>query len=376
MKKIFEVDLLRSLACLIIIFYHLHTYVGEWLDVDLDGLPNPRYLNRGFGGYVGIGMFVFLSGYVTDLHYRNLSTRDEIVRFWKKRAVRVYPLYWVVLPLYLFIYRNQYSLNGPEMLIHFAGAQMLMAPRFTTTIVTIWFVGMILLYYLIYPFLLKLSRGESRYFLLLSVAVVGVIYMIHEILDIIDIRVVHYFFVFIAGIFACRFEVFSWKGHSRALLFGSAAALILSTGFHYYALYVYDPLTNDALIEDFIHNEHLVLLVFIITMNAIVLSFTFFMFWCAKFYSEHTGRNGKVPKGSARISLFAFASYSIYLFHRPFLNRVNWILTTKLDLEWELKNLIIVLIGLPTLFMLSYYVQVTENSIMKRLRRKPAAESQ
>ncbi|MBW4717858.1 acyltransferase family protein [Saccharothrix obliqua] len=72
---------MRFLAALAVVLCHL------WVEVALDGsghVPAPAY----FGGWVGVGFFFVLSGFVLAWSAR---PHDTVIGFWRRRLVKIYP---------------------------------------------------------------------------------------------------------------------------------------------------------------------------------------------------------------------------------------------------------------------------------------------
>ena len=92
-ERFHEIDLLRALACLMVVAFH-YLYRGA-----LDGW-SPVAEPSGLGdfaryGYLGVHLFFIISGFVIFLSVRNATVRD----FFASRVSRLYPAYWVAVPL-------------------------------------------------------------------------------------------------------------------------------------------------------------------------------------------------------------------------------------------------------------------------------------
>ena len=92
---------LRGFSLLLVLLYH----VGNIVDLHLG---DPR-LVRWFGfGHCGVDIFFVISGFIMFyLHGKEFGQPDKVVVYLKKRAVRIYPIYWllttaVLLPALLF----------------------------------------------------------------------------------------------------------------------------------------------------------------------------------------------------------------------------------------------------------------------------------
>ncbi|MBM3122307.1 MAG: acyltransferase, partial [Chloroflexi bacterium] len=147
-RRLQALDVLRALAVILLILHHGGMYNFSLLDFDLKQV-------RGFVGLYLLGSFVFLSGCLSIRSVEGLGLR----RFLTKRLVRIYVPY--VITLVLFLWLIEPDLSGPDLILHLLGAQVLLAPKFTTPILTLWFIGLILLCYVILAILTRTLKRPS-----------------------------------------------------------------------------------------------------------------------------------------------------------------------------------------------------------------------
>lgn len=269
MKKLVSIDYMRALSAIYIVaFWHLMEYVKA--------IPEHLYKNIWTGTItVGIlGLFVFISGYLTGGRKgQSLSPLD----FYRKRLMRIYPLY--ALAIYLFYL---YGINGSQTsLISLFGLSM----YYGSKPITLWFITMIVMFYLLAPFLLKLADRPLRYFAAVSgvfTASVG-LYMA---VGTVDIRLLLYLPCFAAGLFCSIHgivnKVFNLK--TMMLLLGMGLPLM--------------QLESGMLAPSRLGRV------------PIILSLAYLTFYL--FY-----RNEKLFKNSRLITFLSYGSFAMYLFHRP-----------------------------------------------------------
>ncbi|SFQ09656.1 acyltransferase family protein [Tranquillimonas alkanivorans] len=91
----------RAVAAILVVFYHANDFV----------LPLRLYDGeiawKGFGwGYAGVEFFFVLSGFIIAyVHREDLGRPARVARFLRKRVIRIYPIYWVVLTFLLLGYQ-------------------------------------------------------------------------------------------------------------------------------------------------------------------------------------------------------------------------------------------------------------------------------
>lgn len=165
-------------------------------------------------GDAALGLFFFLSGHALMLKSREPHEDAGIVAFMKRRAVRIYPLYWLALVLTLLaqslLFRDLSSYSqvtiedASQLLICAAGLQAMFKNVFVDQNIGIfWFVGTILLYYLLFPIILNLAarlKGPfTRSVLLVSLALYLSLALIALMTRTFDDRIFSFYWFFIAG---------------------------------------------------------------------------------------------------------------------------------------------------------------------------------
>jgi peptidoglycan/LPS O-acetylase OafA/YrhL len=166
-KRLFELDALRAVAITLIVFSHLILFIKSnifILTVNSINFVFPVW-------FYGLSLFFFISGFVLHYKHPTISNRQDAINFLKRRVVRIYPLYWIALAVLitLGITLGMDAWNFFLVTIYFCGLQVFFPPGHEW-FGLLWFVGLILLYYLIYLVLARLSNAPK----LLFTAVFGV----------------------------------------------------------------------------------------------------------------------------------------------------------------------------------------------------------
>ncbi len=141
-----------------------------------------------------LGAFVFLSGYILTSHYGTVNTAKDILRFINKRVLRIYPLYLSSLILLL--------VTAEITAKQFWAGTLLLNAVLDIKLITLWFVAMIFIFYLILPLMLY------RYSLTRFIISLGSFLCICILLDIfagwIDTRMYYYLTVFVFGVLCSK----------------------------------------------------------------------------------------------------------------------------------------------------------------------------
>jgi peptidoglycan/LPS O-acetylase OafA/YrhL len=293
-----EVDILKASAILLIVFGHIDNNISNY---DL-----VRFLGN-YNGIIGLSIFFFISGFLLSQSDSVINSMEAIKKFYMKKFIRIFPLYWVALLSLIIIFGllqinpghvDPYNFSLGNLLIHFFGLQGIFP---YTSIQSMWFVGVIVLFYLLYPIIAYLSKTlfetiivSSFFFILLVI--------IHFFLGLIAIDALIYFPLFISGIFIHQIAYSSKKfldeQFLKKILFSNL--ILISVIF---LVFVFSELYQLNL--QFLKPQ-ILLLCAMIPFCIIYLIFTHLFIKI----------RGKIM---LLISLIAFATYAIYLFHHQFL---------------------------------------------------------
>jgi peptidoglycan/LPS O-acetylase OafA/YrhL len=90
--RLYEIDLLRITAALAVVFYH-YTFSGYAAHYTSIAFPGVNAVTR--YGYLGVDMFLTISGFVVLLSAWGRRPRDFVI----SRMIRLYPAYWVAVTI-------------------------------------------------------------------------------------------------------------------------------------------------------------------------------------------------------------------------------------------------------------------------------------
>lgn len=397
-NKIIAFDFLRALAIIMIIPAHLSNFLfSTYSKLGLYAF-DPFFAN------MGLGLFIFMSGYLLYYNNPSINTYQDIFSFYKKRLLRIFPLYWAALIAFIlifsvfapklhsgFVFPNaQNVFTYYNILIHLLGLQIILAPAYSSPMLTLYFIGLIVAFYIVYPFITMFSRNSKQLLFVSSTLFFG-FFLVSTIFDIIDVRFFMFFWIFVLGIFSCKEKLFEKSeeilknNYVRILLaafpiifviivvLGSRTVLFLdpdvsltvksASGGKIESLMIISMLSHVA------NSLGLNYDVLKLVIDTILLNF-FAMFFCILEYGFAVKIiNDKLSYSiSSLITNIATSSYCVYLFHRPFL--ALWDAGTNFIHNPILHDVTTIFVALPLLFFISYHLQSFEFDLKKYISNK------
>jgi peptidoglycan/LPS O-acetylase OafA/YrhL len=293
-----EVDILKATAILLIVFGHI--------DNNLTNYELVRLLGE-YNGIIGLSIFFFISGFLLSQTDSVIKSMKDIKKFYMKKCIRIFPLYWVALASLIIIFGlwqinpghvNPYNFSLDNLLLHFFGLQGIFPYN---SIQSMWFVGVIVLFYLLYPIIVYLSKNLFETFIVSS-GILILLVILHVFLGLININGLLYYPVFITGIFINQIAYSSKKivdeNFLKKILFLN---IILISGIFLVLIVSEFYQSNLQFLK-----PQLLLLGAMIPFCVIYLIFTHIFIKI----------RGKIME---LISLIAFATYAIYLFQHQIL---------------------------------------------------------
>jgi len=166
-KRIFYLDFIRTISMIIVVTYHFFFHFK-----DFSIYPLHPFLSNSKWGIIGVTMFFLLSGFsLTMINYKKIDLKV----YYNKRFKSIYPLFWIVYITFFIIllFKNGgFSWNMPKLFIIFSilGIDGYMGAMGIPTagIIGEWFLGCLLIIYLIYPLLLMIIKKKPKLFLCIT----------------------------------------------------------------------------------------------------------------------------------------------------------------------------------------------------------------
>jgi len=305
------IEVLRAASVLYIVgFWHLLNYVPH----------PPPYANALTYRMtvIVLGIFVFFSGYL--IASRDIpATQTGLWSFYKKRLLRIWPLYALALTLFVI-----FKLTSIETaLLASVGVGMV----FHGPPPTLWFGAMLLLFYLVAPALVFSSRAP-----LLFLSFAAGLFLIAQTCAI-DSRLSIYLPAFALGIFTAR----NREIIDRVPLYAIAIACV---GAFYISSFATFPETASASI-------------FIASLVPL---------FCL-LVGERIARDFKAPQ---IFGLISYAGYAMYLFHRPlYMAMISWIPAA----HPQLTTFVLCVPGVPGVIAISYIIQLGYDTLLAKFER-------
>jgi peptidoglycan/LPS O-acetylase OafA/YrhL len=363
--RLIELDILRILAILLIIYVHSSDYIYkisilEWL--------------RDGGRYLGLGLFVFLSGF--GLQYSIINKDFDIISFLKKRIIKLYPLYifslflYIILFHYLQIYHTSWDFSPiyQTAFLHIFSLQVLFSPIYPT-IYTLWFIGMIIPLYFIFVLTAKINNTK---FIKYNIYILLFLIIIRILFNIIDLRFFLYYSIFIIGVLYARNSIIDKlilflndKNNIKKAIFYTILLVFLSIIIYwFYKYFVSIPIP----IKKFNITIHLksyiaIFIYSILSINSLIL----IVFLLNKLWAN------KIEYLSNFIKNVSNICYPVYLLHRVVYAIFYFIILNKLHFSIKVGTL---LFPLFTLFLflisgiISYFEKITIDWFSVKIKPK------
>ncbi|MFZ1329918.1 MAG: acyltransferase [Chitinophagaceae bacterium] len=161
-------DGLRGLAILLVVVYH-----------------NFGFINVFFFGGLGVDLFCVLSGFlITDILLKTLHQKDYLKKFYMRRVLRIFPLYYLCLILFLLIipqlniaFDIKYYTDNQVWLWTYLQNWLYIFknPDQTNTLNHLWSLAVEEQFYLLWPLVILVIRKPKHLLLFISLLLVAVL---------------------------------------------------------------------------------------------------------------------------------------------------------------------------------------------------------
>jgi peptidoglycan/LPS O-acetylase OafA/YrhL len=372
--RVVELDILRAVAIIIIIFAHFNFF-----------LPNVQFSNFAVGTVIhttiisfGVALFLFISGFVLYLNHPSFPQGNGLADFFKKRVLRIFPLYWLAIATQVAT-GTQFA-SRIDALVVVLGLQGFLSPRFVTNIFLYWwFIGVILVLYTIYPLIISLAsdgfrlpawmQSDALKFALMLIVPFLILGAARSALFIITDSVFIFYGIFVLGIAVSKFHLLDKYGfltddRTRLLRYVAVFAVSIT------ALLFIDNVpwlsANVSAVSRFASFGFS-----FIEMNVLFLLFSLLAFSLARIIVVSSSQTSRRPSHAVwyrALLLISFSSYAVYLFFLPILMHFMYALIDAQLTALEI-DIIQISIGLPIVVVIAFVLQNTQNEILNRVRK-------
>ena len=371
-ERILEIDLLRTISIMIVVLMiHIPNNYAYNFYIELDRYTG--FLLHTLGIDVALGSFAFLSGFGLYIQKSNreINSSEKLLTFFKKRFLRIYPLYWIALVLFFFFFDFYWGMNVIYLIAHFVGLQMIFAPLFSPPIWTLWFIGIIVIYYLI--FILLSYLGSIKRIIPASLVILAFFLFLHFNYNLVEYRLFVYYPTFIIGIIIAevyRSPYFSnikekltnihhlipllimicsiiigWILYTRLARF-TYLTYLRNYRTQFLGLIVEQQLPVFEFVAILLLTDCVIVAFIVFILPIFNLSIRVFTLIIDKMYVNRA------------ILLVSYSTYAVYLFHRPFLITFNTVMLTVFNIDMlEKSNFYLTSISIPLLFILAFLIQ-------------------
>ncbi len=348
-NRLLTFDLIRLIGILIILFHHLPGYTFNFYDlrylgIDLDLSPLNQ-LNR----YFGLSLFVFMSGYFISFRKPRFYSLRLAKSFFLKRLVRIFPLYYLALVFFCYIYKY---FDPRDILIHVLGLQSVTKIFIESSLPTLWFVSLLIVYYSLF-IVLMFGVIPKKYRAALAFIVGTLLLIFCWNFPIFDFRIALYIWIFFFGIYCAETKLLdtrTWRQFDL-LIFG----LFLTISAICYRLASQGDFKTSSSVLSYI------------LVNILMVTFILSVY----LLSDKICRFFVGDKLRQLILWTSYSSYCAYLFHRPVFFYLKMILEDFFELNrMKLASLLLITFGTVLVFLISFGLQsFYDRCLLKVLNR-------
>ena len=213
-KRLPEFDLLRGVAILYIVgIRHMDGYAGDIYHCKLDDIL----------AYSLLGLFVFISGYLLQRGMPIIRSGGQLRTFLLRRFLRIYPLYLLA----LMAFRVCGFITPAELL-----QQIFLLNIFlNSSVITLWFVSMLCVFYLLYPLLVRFRSPAATLLTTAGLCAIGLGANIA--FDLVDFRALIFLPLFTLGILASRHGLLFAAFRSTPFCIASSLLCLVASVFYF-----------------------------------------------------------------------------------------------------------------------------------------------
>jgi peptidoglycan/LPS O-acetylase OafA/YrhL len=282
-KRLPEFEVIRTVSILLLLIHHSGFYSLDLPAISLQGLS--PYLEAFL-----LGCFFFISGYFMEISLQ--KSGGNFIGFFWSRLVKIYPPYLIAFVLYIFVLGYGFKAKF-DVAVWLVGAQFIFSPSFVKPLLTLWYVGAILSFYGIFLLLWKVAPKTSS-LVVVSIALFILAVVLHRVTELLDVRFFKYYFVFLTGMLLAKPNVLANALSSQGML---GKGILTIFGIWFFSLAIRAEADPVSLL--YIAASYVFIVSNVILLFTVIAKFSIVSPW-------------------RWITAISYASYFVYLFHRPF----------------------------------------------------------
>ncbi|MBQ9831817.1 MAG: acyltransferase [Methanocorpusculum sp.] len=359
-ERLVVFDFIRVVAILLVVL--CHTLKVEDLPIKLDWM-----------GILGNSLFFFISGYLIYLNNSKISSIKDIFSFYKKRVIRIYPLYiFAILCFFIVSFFvgdiivlgniTDYSLF--EIIISVLGLQMVFLNQMSGGLL-LWFIGMIIVYYLIYPIVMYISKNSPVKYLIYSSLAICMLFLAKTLFGIFGSGIFAYYFLFVAGVIFAWYNIFQSKYRNKLSILSGVIFVIgaLLIQFCNMPISGIENITSLNIIS-FLDAGFRVAFKLLFGISTAFVIYDIY---------SHVKLNSTI---TSLIINMSTASYAVYLFHCQIMaifdNIISLTGNTFSDILFLpiIYDVLLMSVFIPLIFVIGYFLQKGENICIKKIKMK------
>lgn len=166
LPRLYLIQIFRGLAALAVVLLHINQSSKFYLNIN--------WLNGIFlGGWFGVDFFFVLSGFIIFyVHHKDLENQTNIKSFFKKRFVRIFPIYWILASVYLFFLISTGKLNWSDHYIYIIKSYLLIPPFTSPFLGVAWSLVFECFFYVIFGIGIFLGLRIMKYVLIVWLSLI------------------------------------------------------------------------------------------------------------------------------------------------------------------------------------------------------------
>lgn len=332
-KRIIEIDILRATAILLVVL----AMAPQRVVFDASApLSNTVTLLISLTKIVGLSIFFFVSGFSLYLNNKTISNSKDALFFYKKRVLRIYPLYWVFVVGLWIVNKPPF----PQMLIYITGLEALFYPILTSTSV-FHFLSVLVIFYLLFPFIVRF--GDYRKMLVVSVAPLLFFSFLLQ-LNVSEPMLLGFFSVFVGGIIAAKADL---HNKMRQMKFNGWMLLLTIP-------LLVAPLS--LLIWENNHFNSVALRMFLDSLCEIPVVLVI-LYWAVVYVQVFN------TKFRTLFTFVAFSTFGVYFLFEPFFRMLGNTLYVQYNVT-DAAAVAVLVASIPLLVMAGYLLQLLTNVLV------------